>query len=764
MNFSRLYRRFAVVAIGLLLGALLPTQTVLAASTIYVGPGGGSGGCAVPITSNIATGVGFASPGDTVHVCADTYTLTGPISISGDLTIEGDGASNTFVDGANTFGIFATDSSLTINDITLRNGSDTNGAAVLAGGGSTIVTINRSTFANNNATAGDGGAVDASTANQVVVNSSTFVGNNASGNGGAIIAKNLNTTNSTFYGNHAGVDGGALYSLSGNASAANSTFSGNTAGASGTVIYTGGTSSFLNSIMASSSGNACAGTPPFATSGSRSTDSSCAVGFTVTPAELALQALANNGGPTQTMALGLGSVAIDGGLGGGSCPAFDQRALARPAGSGCDVGAFEAQITKLALNPGSKSIRANQQQSYLAEAQDDFGNSFGDVTSSTTFGITGLGSCLTNACGSTTHGSYTVTGTYAGTITGTSALNVTASKLVVTGPGTATAGTATAYTVTAQDEDGNTVADYPGTVTIASSDGAAAFSPTSSTLTNGTKDFDVTFHTAGSMNVGAHDGTLTATALPVTVGPDDLNHFTVVVASPQTAGAGIVVNATARDQYGNVVDTYSGTPTLTNDFSSTRGAPVDGTFPACSSGLCTSNANTIDYTAETGRHVTVTDGSAGGNSAAFTVNPATAATFAVSGFPGTTTAGDPHSVTVTAKDAFGNTDTAYAGTVHINTTENTNLPPDAGLTGGTGTFSVRFDTATTTGTVTISATDTVTASITGHQANIVVTAAALNHFNVTVASTQTQGAPFVVHATASDSTTTRSPRTSASRR
>jgi hypothetical protein len=52
--------------------------------------------------------------------------------------------------------------------------------------------------------------------------------------------------------------------------------------------------------------------------------------------------LANNGGPTLTMALLPGSPAIDAGSNAGA-PATDQRGVARPQGSAVDIGAFEFQ-------------------------------------------------------------------------------------------------------------------------------------------------------------------------------------------------------------------------------------------------------------------------------------------------------------------------------------------------------------------------------------------------------------------------------------
>jgi hypothetical protein len=52
-----------------------------------------------------------------------------------------------------------------------------------------------------------------------------------------------------------------------------------------------------------------------------------------------LASLADNGGPTKTLALSPGSPAVD--AGDADCPAADQRGVARPQGAACDIGAFE---------------------------------------------------------------------------------------------------------------------------------------------------------------------------------------------------------------------------------------------------------------------------------------------------------------------------------------------------------------------------------------------------------------------------------------
>jgi hypothetical protein len=69
-----------------------------------------------------------------------------------------------------------------------------------------------------------------------------------------------------------------------------------------------------------------------------------------------LAALANNGGPTDTMALGAGSPALD--AAGPSCPppATDQRGITRPQGTACDMGAFELVVVVPSPSPTATAL------------------------------------------------------------------------------------------------------------------------------------------------------------------------------------------------------------------------------------------------------------------------------------------------------------------------------------------------------------------------------------------------------------------------
>ena len=79
--------------------------------------------------------------------------------------------------------------------------------------------------------------------------------------------------------------------------------------------------------------------------------------------------------------------------------------------------------------------------------------------------------------------------------------------------------------------------------------------------------------------------------------------------------------------------------------------------------------------------------------------------------PSSATAGSAVVFTVTAQDTYGNTATGYAGTVHFTSSDGAaTLPANAHLTNGTATFSVVFATK---GSRTVTATDTVSGSVTG---------------------------------------------------
>jgi predicted outer membrane repeat protein len=190
----------------------------------------------------------------------------------------------------------------------------------------------------------------------------TFNGNqanyqNSAGNGGGMgnfDYSNPHLTNVTFFGNSAIQYGGGLYnSQNNNPVLTNVTFSGNTAGIRGGGMVN--VSSTLVSVYDSIFWNDTTGDEIWNSDSTTSltiadslVQGSCPLRSTCTHilnSDPLLGPLQNNGGFTQTMALGIGSPAINTGN-NATCATTDQRGVPRPqpAGGTCDMGAYEYQV------------------------------------------------------------------------------------------------------------------------------------------------------------------------------------------------------------------------------------------------------------------------------------------------------------------------------------------------------------------------------------------------------------------------------------
>ena len=114
----------------------------------------------------------------------------------------------------------------------------------------------------------------------------------------------------------------------------------------------------------------------------------------------------------------------------------------------------------------------------------------------------------------------------------------------------------------------------------------------------------------------------------------------------------------------------------------------------------------------------------------------------------TQTAGTAFSIVVTALDSSNAAVTTYSGKAHFASTDSQAvLPPDSTLANGTGTFTVTFKTASP---QTITASDTMTASITGSSSAIIVGPGAASHFSVSAPAAATASMPFNFTVTALD--------------
>lgn len=238
--------------------------------------------------------------------------------------------------------------SLTVSNSTLSGNS-----AMTAGGGlynntSGTVTVSNSTLSSNTGPNGSG-LYNSTGASALTITNSTFSANSGVNGGGIQNRATASITNSTFSGNTATNRGGAMMSLGGVLTIINSTLSGNGATNGGGGFYGSGTLNFSNTIIANStSGSECFSTTIGTNLNNLVEDGSCSAALSGDPN---LGTLADNGGPTQTFALLLGSPAIDAGD-NVTCAAapvsnLDQRGATRPTdgdASGvatCDIGAFE---------------------------------------------------------------------------------------------------------------------------------------------------------------------------------------------------------------------------------------------------------------------------------------------------------------------------------------------------------------------------------------------------------------------------------------
>ena len=303
----------------------------------------------------------LANGGTVRFACDATITVASTISIMRPVVLDATNRT-VIIDGGGAVGLFSVGGGATFGvvNLTLQNGNSAGvGGAIDASQGGSVTVVN-STVAHNRAGAGGaiaGGPIAAGGNASVTVLASTFVDNTTGtgGDGGAINAPTVSVTNSTFAGNQAEL-GGAIHAISGLA-VVNSTFVNN--GASGTSGALGalgasigldsGTATVRNTIVAGGTGGECdlVASAMSDQGGNFSDDGSC--GFSqasshnsASVAALNLVPLADNGGPTQTVALLPGSLAINAGV---ACPppATDQRGVPRPQGPACDSGAFEVE-------------------------------------------------------------------------------------------------------------------------------------------------------------------------------------------------------------------------------------------------------------------------------------------------------------------------------------------------------------------------------------------------------------------------------------
>lgn len=258
-----------------------------------------------------------------------------------------------------------------------NGGQGGNGGGIYSQGS---LSVTASTIYDNRAGAG---GIGGQSGNGIILPGTDGTGGQG-GLGGGIYSSSgrLTVTNSTLFGNFAGAggaggglagagggggSGGALAVLDGPSVVRNATIAGNGVGAGGShgaTAGTGGTGgsggglfiqsptadddvSLQNTIVASNLGSGCAGSAISNGGHDLSYGDATCPGGRGNPK---LGPLKDNGGATETMAIGRAGAAVDRiPRRTGDCPSVDQRGVRRPQGQACDIGAFEFSLPSISI-------------------------------------------------------------------------------------------------------------------------------------------------------------------------------------------------------------------------------------------------------------------------------------------------------------------------------------------------------------------------------------------------------------------------------
>lgn len=332
-------------------------------------------GSAVPITDHVVV-IGPGVENVTIDATGQGrhFTISGAgtlkVSLSGMTLING------LVNGLDGGAIFTDDEDVTLDQMFI-SGNQATGAA---GDGGAIgvgafgkLTLLRSTVTGNAAPGGAGGGIYFLNNGELTIVDSTLSGNSSLDGGAVYFFGTANNDiiirNSTLYANQAGRGAGVtLNAFAGKLTVQNSTIAKNTATTTdGGGIFRSdtstGTIALQSSIVAENGDESTTLAPDIyslgAVTSTRSALTSTAgmsafsdLGGTLIGQNLDLQPLAKNGGPTETLALGPASKAIDAGF-NATPTSNDQRGISfvrtfDQAGSpnaadGTDIGAFELQ-------------------------------------------------------------------------------------------------------------------------------------------------------------------------------------------------------------------------------------------------------------------------------------------------------------------------------------------------------------------------------------------------------------------------------------
>ncbi len=319
------------------------------------------------------------------------------------------------------------------------------------------------------------------------------------------------------------------------------------------------------------------------------------------------------------------------------------------------------------------------------------------------------------------------------------------------------AGNSSTFQLVALDSHGNVDPTYQGTVQFTSTDAKAGFTLSYTftaadagvhTFTNG-----VRFVTAGIQSLTATDvsSSIHGTATTTVVAAATVGYVLTGLPSTVIAGSSLVLTLEAVDRFNNVTTGYTGTA----HFTSTDQAavlPADYTFQANDKGVRKFSGVVLKTDGVQSIVATAAGHSSIGGKEETTVTSAAASQYVITELPSPVVAGAGESFLVTVEDPYGNTAQAYTGTVHFTSSDpQAALPADyMFMTNDHGVHLFKTLNLKTAGNQSVTATDTLSQSITGSKSTL-VTAAALAELTMTgMPPTTTAGTAFNLTVSAVD--------------
>ncbi|MEM7358148.1 MAG: right-handed parallel beta-helix repeat-containing protein [Pseudomonadota bacterium] len=246
-------------------------------------------------------------------------------------------------------GIYAYDGTLELNNSVISQNTAPEGGGVFSTYNNDL-TLTDSTVSGNTATTASGGGIYCYNGCSTTLSGSTVSGNSATDAGGGIYSDSSGSTtisNSTISSNMATGQAGGIYLYDGNVEFKNTTIADNYAMGvyAGGIVNGGATITLTNTLIGNNVANDSADGDCSLQAGTITPDAATIIEDgncnAIRSGNPGLNGLGDNGGPTQTHTLTIGSIARNTGI-LANCETNDQRGNLRDDGDGaCDVGSVE---------------------------------------------------------------------------------------------------------------------------------------------------------------------------------------------------------------------------------------------------------------------------------------------------------------------------------------------------------------------------------------------------------------------------------------